>query len=177
VANIGSWTFSPWSAPAVSLGAAWSSRSATVYDYANQRTLEVVGDVDAPEQAVVQEFARQPLPSSEEFELAVNLLRQDPEWAELVGEDVTLIPHVPPVVALEQPDGRMHRAIGVVLAPLEGQVGFRVAALDIWRREIHRIDPRGGAEGNCGFPPAGQPTGAQHAGPGLGNGRLSERLR
>jgi hypothetical protein len=131
---------------------------ATVYDYANQRTLEVVGDVDAPEQAEVQEFARQPLPSSEEFELAVDLLRQDPDWAQSIEEDVTLIPHVPPVVALEQPDGRMHRAIGVVLVPPEGRGEFRVAAVDIWRREIHRVDPRGGDEGNCGFPPAGQPT-------------------
>jgi hypothetical protein len=50
-----------------SRGRVEESFRATVYDYANQRTLEVVGDVDAPEHAEVQEFARQPLPSSEEF--------------------------------------------------------------------------------------------------------------
>jgi hypothetical protein len=131
---------------------------ATFYDYTNQRTLEVVGDVDAPRRAEVREFARQPLPSREEFEAAIDLLRQDRSWGRSMRADITAIPHVPPVIPLEQPDGRTHRAIGVVLVPPEGRGAFQVAAVDLARGEIHRMDARGGGEGNCGFPPAGQPT-------------------
>ena len=44
---------------------------ATIYDYTNDRTLEAVGRVGDPRTLEVEESARQPLPSSEELELAV----------------------------------------------------------------------------------------------------------
>jgi hypothetical protein len=131
---------------------------ATLYDYTNQRTVEVVGDLDMPEAAQLEEFARQPLPSSEEYALAVRALRNDPEWGPSVRRADALMPHVPPVVALEQPDGRTHRAIAVVVVPHDDREPFRGAAVDIARGEIHAIEPRGGDDGECGFRPAGEPT-------------------
>jgi hypothetical protein len=67
------------------------------------------------------------------------------------------MPHVPPVVALEQPDGRLHRTIGVVLVPRDRKGRFRGAAVDPFRGQIREMDLAGGERGDCGFPDAGQP--------------------
>jgi Copper amine oxidase, enzyme domain len=77
---------------------------------------------------------------------------------ELRDRGAAPMPHVPPVIPEEQPDGRTRRRIGVVLAPREGRGAFRVAAVDLVRGEINEIEPRGGDIGDCGFPPASQPT-------------------
>ncbi len=132
---------------------------ATLYDYTNDRTIEAIARVDAPDELGIEEFGRQPLPSSEEFNLAVSRLSEDPHWGPLLrDEGFTPMPHVPPVIAMEHPDGRTWRTIGVVLVPPEARARFQVAAVDIWRGEIHEIEPRGGDDGNCGFTPASQPT-------------------
>ncbi|MGH3863407.1 hypothetical protein [Actinokineospora sp.] len=131
---------------------------ATVYDYTNDRAIEAVGHLDRPEELDVADYARQPLPSSEEFDLAVRLLGEDRQWRDGLGEAVIAMPHVPPVIEVEQPDGRMRRTIGVVLAPRERGGPFRVASVDIHRREIREVAPRGDTDGQCGFTPGGQPT-------------------
>lgn len=133
---------------------------ATFYDYTNERTVQVTGPTDALDELDIEEFATQPLPSAEEFDMAVRQLSEDPEWGpQIADEAVIAMAHVPPIIAVEQPDGRIRRTIGVVLAPREGKGRFRVAAVDIFRREINEIEPRG-REGvaDCGFRPAGQPT-------------------
>ena len=132
---------------------------ATLYDYTNDRTLLVTGAVESPDDVEVEEFGIQPLPSGEEFQEAVRILAQDERWgAGLRDERVVATAHVPPVIARELPDGRTRRTIGVVLAPRERGARFRVAAVDLFRREIFEIEPRGGTDGDCGSPSAGQPT-------------------
>lgn len=132
---------------------------ATVYDYTGDRTLIATGRLSAPEELEVEEFGIQPLPSQEEFDLAVRLLTEDPQWSAHLNEGgYAVTSHVPPVIAMEQPDGRARRTIAVVLSPREGQGPFRLAAVDIFRREIFELEPRGGDRGDCGFPDAGQPS-------------------
>src|SRR4051812_16581892 len=53
---------------------------ATLYDYTNDRALEAIGRVDQLDEIEIADYARQPLPSAEEFELAFHLLSQDPGW-------------------------------------------------------------------------------------------------
>jgi hypothetical protein len=71
---------------------------------------------------------------------------------------MTPMRHVPPVIGLEQPDGRTRRRIGVALVPHEGRGRFRVAAVDIFRGEISEVEASGGDNGECGFEPAEQET-------------------
>ena len=84
--------------------------------------------------------------------------QEDPDWGQGLGEELLAMAHVPPVIAVEQPDGRTRRTIGVVLVPPDGRGRFRVASVDIFRREITEVEPRGGENGQCGFTPAGQAT-------------------
>ncbi len=49
--------------------------SASIYDYTNYRTLIVQGQLNNPKVVEVSESGSQPLPSNEEFEEAVKLLR------------------------------------------------------------------------------------------------------
>src|SRR5947207_762286 len=49
--------------------------TATVYDYTNSRTLEVAGALDHLGAATVVPSSRQPIPTREEFDEAVSILR------------------------------------------------------------------------------------------------------
>src|SRR5215471_10192252 len=51
----------------------------TLYDYTNNRTLFIDGQVDQPSRVEVSESAYQPLPSSAEFDEAVKLVARDQE--------------------------------------------------------------------------------------------------
>jgi hypothetical protein len=54
---------------------------ATIYDYTNNRTIVAQGCVDEPQVLEVSESNLQPLPSREEFEAALKVLRRDPEFS------------------------------------------------------------------------------------------------
>lgn len=131
---------------------------ATFYDYTRDRAVEAIGRLDSPDEVELADYDRQPLPSGEEFDLAVEQLRADPDWGAGLGDEFIPMSHVPPVIGLEQPDGRTRRTIGVAVVPRGGSGRFRVAAVDIFRGEILEMEPRGGDRGQCGFTPGGQPT-------------------
>jgi hypothetical protein len=59
---------------------------ATIYDYANNRTVLVDGRVDDLDRVDVSESGIQPLPSAEEFDAAVDILREDPELGPAIRE-------------------------------------------------------------------------------------------
>jgi hypothetical protein len=72
---------------------------AHVYDYTNNRTLHVCGHIDRPDRASVVETAAQPLPSDEEFEAAVELLANQPEYgAAIRGGQLLPYRPMPPLV-------------------------------------------------------------------------------
>lgn len=138
---------------------------ATVYDYTNNRTVFIEGCFDERDLVVISESARQPLPTGEEFEAAVNLLRQHPDFGEALREGwLQPYPPMPPVVQAEaeRPDGRIERTLAVGLLPDDTE-RFRpeIVGVNMINREIIRYEGRapGGmnpGSGICGLPYSGQ---------------------
>src|SRR5437660_10681764 len=59
---------------------------ATFYDYTNNRTILVDGDLAQPKRIKVSESGFQPLPSSGEFEAAVKILEKDETFGKAIRE-------------------------------------------------------------------------------------------
>src|SRR5688500_6935408 len=87
---------------------------ATVYDYTNERTLVVDAGLQGHDGVTVRETAKQPLPTTEEFEAAVKVLSNDPELGPALGDE-ELVPYrpMPPLVLGEQDGGSVERTITV----------------------------------------------------------------
>src|SRR2546422_3029016 len=89
---------------------------ATFYDYTNNRTIFVDGDLDQPKRVKVSESGYQPLPSNEEFEEAVKILLRDANFGEaLRGQKLQPSPAMPPIIDVESAHGRSERTIGIGL--------------------------------------------------------------
>ncbi len=153
-----------------SAGAARASRfRATVVDYANGRTLDLIGDIADPAGLRVEETARQPAVGNEEFAAAVAVLRTNGELG-----DRTAYRPMPPHVPLERPDGARDRAIAVGLAGKRHEI----VAVDLGRRRVVRFEqnapPRSLAAATlCGVPAAADQTTADQGTPGTA--RISVR--
>jgi hypothetical protein len=137
---------------------------AAVYDYAKERTLLVDAPIGEPGEPAAMPSARQPLPAPEERELAVDVIRDDPELGQAVREG-RLIPYrpMPPLIANELPDGRFERTIAVGLRPAEGGDAHEIVGVKLGRRELVRFEqgapPASLAESlMCGLPDANQVT-------------------
>src|SRR5204863_3381050 len=80
---------------------------ATFYDYTNNRTIFVDGNLDQPKRVKVSESGYQPLPSNEEFEEAVKILRKDANFGEaLRSQKLQPSPAMPPIINVESAHGR-----------------------------------------------------------------------
>lgn len=82
-----------------------------VYEYTNNRTLIVNSRTDL-QSIEVAEYGSHELPVRDEFDAAVQLLRQNGR----IGADVRTYRPMPPLVPIELPDGRIERNIGVGLS-------------------------------------------------------------
>ena len=136
----------------------------TVYDYSNNRTLFVDGQLDKPALLGVTESASQPLPSPEEFEEAVQILTRD-ERVGLALRENRLLPYspMPPLISTPMPDGRVERTIAVGLLPPDGASGHEIVAVNMVRRSVSRFERHAPANAEarsavCGVPNAGQAT-------------------
>ena len=134
-----------------------------VYDYTNQRTVRVEGDLDAPARLVVQELGMQPLPSGEEFAAAVAVTRDDPDLGPALREG-RLEPYrpMPPVLALDGPEGEEERGVTVGLRPIGPGARNEIVAVNLARGAVTRFEARAPATAHaddetCGAPDAGQP--------------------
>ena len=94
---------------------------ASVYDYTNNRVLEVSGalahlDPAAPEAVEVRVLGHQPLPSDDEFAAAVDIVRHDRELRARIDSG-QLQPYrpMPPLIAREGPEGRVERTLTIGL--------------------------------------------------------------
>jgi hypothetical protein len=137
---------------------------AAVYDYAKEQTLLVDAPLEGAGEAVAESNARQPLPTTEEREAAVEVIRDDPELGPAV-RDGRLIPYrpMPPLIADELPDGRIERTVAVGLRPAGDGDGHEILGVKLARRELVRFEggaPPGSlaARETCGVPDAGQAT-------------------
>lgn len=114
---------------------------AQVYDYSNGRLLTATGPLEDPDRLAIATSVRQPIPSQEEFQAAVELLRKDSELGPgLTRGDLVPFAPMPPLLTRERADGRVQRlvAVGVTGA---GFVRHRVVAVDLGAGEVHRHLP------------------------------------
>jgi hypothetical protein len=136
---------------------------ATIYDYTNNRTLEVSGSLRARRRVQIEESGRQPWPTNEEFADAVRILRRHPELGPSL-RDGRFRPYrpMPPLVSGQEPDGRVERTIAVGLLPAEGERGHEIVGVNMTRRSVVRFENRAPDTAQahnpiCGLPDAAQP--------------------
>jgi len=114
----------------------------TFYDYTNNRSIIVSGDLRRPQSAEVEESASQPLPSAEEFEEAAQIAMGHSELASLVQQyELRPYPPMPPLLLDELPDGRIERTINVGLIPRTGMKGHEIVAVNMIRNTVTRFAP------------------------------------
>jgi Copper amine oxidase, enzyme domain len=138
---------------------------ATIYDYAQNKTIVAEADLADLDKVDVKETARQPLPSQDEFQAAVAVLKEHPTLgAEIKSGKLVPYPPMPPLVHTELPEGNLDRTVTVGLLPDAAGVKHEIVGISLARREVTRYD--GGAPSTalaaddvCGVPvSAGQAT-------------------
>ena len=143
---------------------------ATLYDYRTERTLLVEAPLAEDAAPVVRSSSRQPLPSPEEREAALAVLREDPVLGpELAAERLVPYRAMPPLVGTERDDGTVERVITVGLRPEDGVANHEIVGVHLGRREVVRFEggapPRAlAAAHSCGAPNADQATTMNRAG-------------
>jgi hypothetical protein len=133
--------------------------TAVAYDYTNNRAVVAQGRFADPEKLTIHYNALQPPVSDEEFDDAVALVLRHLEAREdTARHEIRFYRPMPPLLPVEQPDGRIHRAVAVGIERIEPEPGesrHRVVAADLIDRSV-LPDPldTGGApcERQCGSP-------------------------
>jgi hypothetical protein len=134
---------------------------AMYYDYTSNRVLHAEGSFGKAGDARATVSARQPRPTKEEFDAAVEIVRRHKELGpRLRSGTLTAYRPMPPVVETAQPDGRVERTVAVGLLPAgRSKAGHEIVGVNMIRRRVERYD--GGAPltalantGVCGVPPA-----------------------
>ena len=132
---------------------------ATYYDYTNNRALHAEGQFGDVRGATVTVSARQPRPTTEEFEAAVKILRRDKELGASLREGaVRPYRPMPPLVGTPSHDGRIERTVAVGLLPAgRRKTGHEIVGVNMIRRRVERYE-RGAPPtalantGLCGVP-------------------------
>ena len=129
------------------------------YDYTNDRTLVAVGDFAGRETISVTEEAFQPIASPEEFQEAVDVLRGDAAFANLIksGKLKPFEP-MPDITVLE---GTVERLINVGLASEGSGAADEIVSVSLRRRAVVRHAAgapasASAAPDNCGIANSGQ---------------------
>jgi hypothetical protein len=138
---------------------------ATVYDYTNNRTVFIDGCGLDNDLLMVSESAFQPLPTQEEFQEAIEILTQHPEFTPALQDQLAQpYPAMPPLVTeIELPNGRIERTLAIGLLPNNEQFQHEIIGINMISREVIRFEggaPRGASRGEsiCGIPYSPQPT-------------------
>jgi hypothetical protein len=137
---------------------------ATIYDYANNRALLAGGRLDDISGSMkVSETGRQPLPNEEEFDEAVEMLREDHDLGPAIKEQL-LKPYrpMPRLVEATLPDGRVERTLAVGLLPQGGRARHEIVGVNMIHRTVSRFHERApersaARDAHCGLPNANQP--------------------
>lgn len=130
-----------------------------VYDYGQNRALVVTTGVGARPRLELAVRRAQPLPSPEEWDEAVEILRADPELGpRLARGEIGPYRAMPPLAEREGPLGEIERALHVGLRPLRGsRFANTIVAVNLIRRAVERYEkgspPTARAEASmCGAP-------------------------
>jgi hypothetical protein len=136
----------------------------TIYDYTNNRAILVDGRLDNLKRIQVSESGHQPLPTREELDAAVKILLQHPELGPAIDDKrLQPSPAMPPLIEMEQADGRVERTISVGLLPTSEGVRHEIVGVNLIRQSVIRFErgaPEGAQANNsiCGLPYTQQAT-------------------
>lgn len=143
---------------------------ATFFDYTNNRALLVDRAIEGEERLAITDTGLEPLPSDEEFDEAVGVLREEREiGAWLREEQVQAYRPMPPLVPVDLPDGRRARVIGVGLLPAAEGAPHEIVGVNLLDHSVIRFEghaPENAQAHNpiCGSPNAFQATASSAAG-------------
>jgi len=123
--------------------AALSVYRATFYDYKNNRTIHVEGDLKQPKRLRISESGTQPLPAYQEFEAAVKLLLKDDKFsAALRAGQLKPYRPMPPLIDVESADGRAERTIAVGLLPIKSEAPNEIVGVNLIQQAVVRFADR-----------------------------------
>jgi hypothetical protein len=117
---------------------------ATIYDYTNNRAVVATGRLDDVRGSMeVSVSGRQPLPTRDEFDEAVEVLLEDEDLGPAI-EEQRLVPYrpMPPLVdeKSELPDGRVERTLAVGLMPRGHGARHEIVGANMVRRTVSRFE-------------------------------------
>src|SRR5215210_7447129 len=135
---------------------------ATTYDYTNNRVILTTGSLnDIQGSMEVSESGHQPLPTSEEFKEAVEILLEDPDLGPKIREQrVKPHPAMPPLLTEPtRPDGRVERTLTVLLLSRSDEARNEIVGVNMVDRTVLRFPDRApsaalASEATCGIPDA-----------------------
>ena len=140
---------------------------ATIYDYDDNRVVVATGRLDDRESVEVSQAGYQPLPTSEEFDEAVEIVLEDENLGPAI-RDQRLVPYapMPPLIDAELPNGRVERTIAVGLMPQSDGARHEIVGANMVHRTVSRFPERApktarAVAAACGSPLARQPTSAR----------------
>ncbi len=136
---------------------------ATIYDYTNNRAVVATGRLDDVRGSMeVSVSGRQPLPTRDEFDEAVEVLHDDEDLGPAI-EEQRLVPYrpMPPLVEAELPDGRVQRTLAVGLMPRGHCARHEIVGANMIDRTVSRFEDGApalalAAAETCGPPNANQ---------------------
>ena len=143
--------------------------AASVYDYAENRVLELRGplhalDAQVPGELQTRWLNHQPLPDGDEFAAAVEIVRHERDLrARLASGEISLFRPMPPFIDRRLPDGRVERTLTVGLRSTRADAPFHeIVAVSMFDRRVLRdgidgVVQRG--ERVCEPPPGRDPYG------------------
>src|SRR5829696_10411591 len=134
----------------------------TTYDYTNNRVILTTGSLsDIQGSMEVSESGEQPLPTSEEFEEAVEILHEDPDLGPKIREqEVKPQAAMPPLLTeATRPDGRIERTLAVLLVAPSDVARNEIVGVNMIDRTVLRFPDRApsaalASEATCGIPDA-----------------------
>ena len=136
---------------------------ASFYDYTNNRVVLATGRLeDIQGSTEVSEAGHQPLPNTEEFDEAVEILLEDEDLGPAIREQ-RLVPYrpMPPLVEAELPDGRVERTLAVGLLSQDDEARHEIVGANMVHRTVSRFHNGAperalAAAATCGLPNAHQ---------------------
>src|ERR671910_2842079 len=115
---------------------------ATTYDYTNNRVILTTGSLnDIQGSMEVSESGEQPLPTSEEFKEAIEILLEDPDLGPKIREQrVKPQPAMPPLLTeATGPDGRIYRTLAVLLLSRSDEARNEIVGANMIDRTVLRF--------------------------------------
>jgi hypothetical protein len=139
----------------------------TVYDYAENRAIEIRGplyalDPEVPGSVDVRVLGHQPLPDGQEFAAAVEIVKHERDLRErLARGEIAVYRPMPPFIDRRLPDGRVERTLTVGLRATQADAPFHeIVAVSMFDRRVIRGEVEGVARSGtrvCEPPPGRDP--------------------